>query len=78
MAVDSSTIGGLLKQVYDSRDIEDLENKVAKTFKTFGKAPGKPTGQGWFTAVNVQGNQAGQKSQNELEALADPGNQVSC
>lgn len=76
MPVSTSTISGLLKEIYDDRTMEDLQNKETATWKMIGKSPKSPDGQGWHCAVNVQGNQAGQRAINELEALPTPANQV--
>lgn len=74
--VDSTTINGLLKQVYDDQGVVNLQNMEADTFKRVGKSTKKPTGQGFYFSVNVQGNQRGQGAQNELESLRTPDHQT--
>lgn len=73
---DYSSVSGLLKNVYDERAIEDLQNKEVVTWKKIKKAPQKPVGNGFYTPALVKGNQRGQGSQNELEALRTPATQT--
>ena len=76
MATDSTTASGLLKRLYDDREIEKIVNEVAVTWKKIPKSPKRPAGEGYFFPVNVQGNQRGTGSINELEALHTPDTQV--
>jgi hypothetical protein len=76
MGVDSTTISGLLKRIYSTDTIENMQNMVAETFPKIKKSPKKPAGEGFFFAVNVQGNQRGQGSQTELEPLRTPSSQT--
>ena len=73
---DTTAINGLVKYVYDDRTVENLQNMDAPTLKRIKKSPKKPSGLGFQTPVNVQGNQRGQGSQNELEALRTPNSQT--
>lgn len=77
MGVDVASIDGMLKEVYDSKAIEKLFNEEAVTLKRIRKSTKKPSGKGLRSSVNVKGNERGQGSQNELEALRTPGNQVT-
>ncbi len=73
---DTTAINGLVKQIYDDRTVENLQNMDAPTLKRIKKSPKSPSGDGFYTPVNVQGNQRGQGSQNELEALRTPDTQT--
>jgi len=74
--VDSGTINGLLKQVYDDEGVTNLQNMDADTRKRLTKSTKKPTGAGFIFSVNVQGNQRGKGNQNELESLRQPDSQT--
>jgi len=76
MGVDMTTIDGLLKRVYSSGSIENMQNMEAETFPKLPKSARKPKGDGFYFPVNVEGNQRGQGSQNELEALRTPASQT--
>lgn len=76
MATDSTTSSGLMKRLYDDREIEKLVNDVCVTWKKIPKSPKRPAGEGYFFPVNVEGNQRGTGSINELEALRTPGTQT--
>lgn len=75
MAVDSATIGGILKRVYSPEAIADQQNRQYITWSKINKAPGRPTGLGFFGSVLLGGNQEGLGSQNELESLRTSGQQ---
>lgn len=75
MAIDSSTISGILKRRYSPAQVENLQNMDAPTLKKLKKGGRKITGNGLFFSVNLEGNQRGQGSQNELEALRTPASQ---
>ncbi len=76
MATDSTTAAGLFKRLYDDREIEKIVNEAVVTWKKIPKSPKRPAGEGYFFPVNVQGNQRGTGSINELEALHTPDTQV--
>lgn len=76
MGVDSSTIDGMLKKVYTSKSIENLQNMEDGTYKKLKISDKKPDGQGYTFGVNVKGNERGQGYQNELEALRTAGSQT--
>ena len=76
MPVDTTTIAGLLKRIYSTEAVENIQNIEAVTYTKLTKSPKKPSGEGFFFPVNVQGNQRGQGSQNELEALRTPASQT--
>jgi len=76
MSVQLSTIEGMLKEVYTGKEIQNIQNMTADTFPKLKKSDKKPTGTGFVFSANVKGNQRGQGSQNELEALRTPGNQT--
>lgn len=71
----ATELNKLLKNVYDSRKPENLENVADLTFMKIPVSAKKPMGNGVFGGVISQGNQAGQGSQNELEALRTPDRQ---
>lgn len=75
MSVDSGTISGILKRVYSPEAIEDQQNRQYITWAKIDKAPGRPTGLGFFGSVLLAGNQEGLGAQNELEALRSSGQQ---
>lgn len=75
-SVDSTTINNLLKRVYSKDDVENLQNMAAETWPKLTKSSQKPNGQGLYGGALSQGNQRGQGSQNELEALRTPEYQV--
>ena len=76
MGVDTSTVSGMAKRVYKDEDLKNLQNMSAETWPKLKKSSKKPNGSGVFGANITQGNQRGQGSQNELEALRTPANQV--
>ena len=76
MGVDSTTIAGLLKRVYKDGDVENIQNQETETWKKLKKSPKKPAGDGFYGPATLEGNQRGQGSQNELEALRTPASQV--
>jgi hypothetical protein len=73
MAVTTTTLGGLLKRKYGSR-VTQQQNKAAFFYKMLPKSIYKPTGVGFYAAVEVAGNQAGGGAINETEALHTAGN----
>lgn len=76
MGVDSTTVSGLLKEVYSDDKVENIQNMETETWGTIKKSSKKPSGSGFFGPVNLKGNQRGQGAQNELEALRTPGAQA--
>lgn len=74
-SVDSSTISGILKRRYSPDQVENLQNMDAVLWGKLKKGGRKITGNGLFFSVNLEGNQRGQGSQNELEALRTPASQ---
>lgn len=75
MAVDAGTISGILKRVYSPEEIADQQNRQYITWSKIEKAPGRPTGLGFYGSVLLAGNQEGLGSQNELESLRNSGQQ---
>lgn len=75
MTTDYAAIDGILKEVYDNRTIENLQNMEAETHPKLPKSPKKPGGDGVFGAAIAFGNQRGTGSINELEALKTPATQ---
>ena len=73
MGVTTSTLGGLLKRKYGDRIVQQ-QNKSAFLYKLLPKSIYKPTGVGFYAAVEVAGNQAGGGAINESEALRTAGN----
>lgn len=63
------------KRVYVEKKIENLQNMAAVTFPKLVKSSKKLMGDGTYGGNVVEGNQKGQGSQNELEALRTPGKQ---
>lgn len=76
MGVDTSTASGILKRIYHDGEIENLQNMETETLKKIKKSPKKPSGAGFYFPVLLEGNQRGQGSQNELEALRTPAQQT--
>lgn len=68
----TSSLNGLLKKVYTDKEIENIQNMEAKTYKMLKKSSKKPGGLGFEASVTVEGNQRGMGSQNELESLRTP------
>ncbi len=75
--VDTTTITNLVKRVYTKDVLENLQNQAADTWPKLKKSSKKPNGEGLFGGNISAGNQRGQGSQNELEALRTPGHQVT-
>jgi hypothetical protein len=70
-----SEINKNTKRVYVEKKIENLQNMAAVTFPKLVKSSKKLMGDGTYGGNVVSGNQKGQGSQNELEALRTPGKQ---
>ena len=76
MSVDYlSELGKNAKRIYVDKKYENLQNMAADTFPKIKKSSKKLQGDGLYGGNVVQGNQAGQGSQNELEALRMPDKQ---
>jgi hypothetical protein len=76
MGVDTTTAAGLLKRVYSDADVENLQNMETETWSRLKKSSKQSKGAGFYECVNLEGNQRGQGSMNELEGLRDPAAQV--
>src|SRR5689334_1131115 len=72
MGVSSLTLNNFTKQVYDTAGIEKLFNEDPGTLKRVKKSPRSIGGDGLEIAINLKGNEKGQGSMNELEALREP------
>lgn len=77
MGVNTTTINKLLKEVYSTGNIEKMFNEEVGALKRIKKSPEKPLGRGIKIPINLEGNERGQGSQNELEALREPNYQVT-
>jgi hypothetical protein len=75
MGVTTTTLGGLLKNVYGKRLVQQ-QNKAAFLYKMLPKSMETPSGTGFFPAVSVAGNMAGGAAINETEALPTAGNET--
>jgi hypothetical protein len=73
--VSTADIDGILKKVYSPEEVENIQNRETVLWKGLNNSSKKPTGLGFEMSVTVKGNQRGQGSQNELEALRIPGKQ---
>lgn len=68
-------LSGLAKRVYSKKKIEKLIQEVAVTYESLTKAADKLGGAGVYGGAIYQGNEAGQGSMNEYEALRTPDRQ---
>ena len=68
-------INRLGKNVYSKERIENLQNQEAATFSKLKKSSTPLQGNGYYGSALSQGNQAGQGSYNEFEALRTPDRQ---
>ncbi len=68
-------LSALAKRVYSKKKIEKLIQEVAVTYDGLTKASDKLGGAGVYGGAIYQGNEAGQGSQNEYEALRTPDRQ---
>jgi len=66
-----------LKNIYDKRKPEQLQNRECVTWNKLKKSALKPMGNGCFGAAISSGNQKGLGAQNELEALRTAGTQTA-
>lgn len=72
MGVSADVLDGLTKDIYDKGQIEKLFNEEPGTLKKMKKSPRSIGGKGLVIPVNLKGNEKGQGSMNELEALREP------
>lgn len=71
----SLELSGLAKRIYTKKKIEKIVQTIAKTYNELPKAADKLGGAGVYGGTIYQGNEAGQGSQNEYEALRTPDRQ---
>lgn len=65
-------LSGIAKRVYSKKVLEKLVQEAAETYPKLAKAAEKLGGAGVYGGSIYQGNEAGQGSQNEYEALRTP------
>ena len=68
-------LSGLAKRIYTKKKIEKIVQTIAVTYDKLPKAADKLGGAGIYGGTIYQGNEAGQGSQNEYEALRTPDRQ---